>query len=91
MDGLAASRGRHAPSTAVHTFVGQIQAIDPNADIVVLGDLNDFEFSQTASILTGSSSLVDLPQTLPANERYSYVFEGNSQVLDHILLGGAPY
>jgi predicted extracellular nuclease len=55
----------------------------------VLGDLNDFEFSQTASILTGSSSLVDLPQTLPANERYSYVFEGNSQVLDHILLGGA--
>jgi uncharacterized protein len=27
-----------------------------------------------------------LPATLPAAERYPYVFEGNSQVLDHILL-----
>src|SRR2546423_2906317 len=25
---------------------------------------------------------------LPANERYSYEFEGNAQVLDHILVGG---
>ena len=24
--------------------------------------------------------------TLPQDERYSYVFEGNSQVLDHILV-----
>jgi hypothetical protein len=27
--------------------------------------------------------------TLPENERYSYVFEGNSQTLDHILLSSA--
>ena len=54
----------------------------------MLGDLNDFEFSRTTDILVGSGStaLVDLPRTLPVNERYTYVFEGNSQVLDHILL-----
>ena len=54
----------------------------------VLGDLNDFEFSKTADILVGSGStaLTDLPRTLPANERYTYVYQGNSQVLDHILL-----
>ena len=54
----------------------------------MLGDLNDFEFSATADILVGSgaTALVDLPRTLPVNERYTYVFEGNSQVLDHILL-----
>jgi hypothetical protein len=80
---------RHQQATAVRGFVSQLQAIDPAADIVVLGDLNDYEFSPTATILTGSGTLVDLPTTLPLAERYTYVFEGNSQVLDHILLGGA--
>jgi len=26
--------------------------------------------------------------TLPRDERYSYVFEGNSQALDHVLVSG---
>ena len=54
--------------------------------MVVLGDLNDFDFSATANILVGGGTLTDLPRTLPLAERYTYVFEGNSQVLDHILL-----
>jgi hypothetical protein len=33
--------------------------------------------------------LTDLIDTLPLNERYSYVFEGNSQTLDHVLLSKA--
>ena len=66
----------------------QLQAVDPKARIVVLGDLNDFEFSQTADLLVGSGStaLVDLPRTLPVRQRYSYVFQGNSQVLDQIMV-----
>ena len=36
--------------------------------------------------LTSTGHLVDLPRTLPIQERYTYVFEGNSEVLDHILL-----
>ena len=55
---------------------------------MVLGDLNDYEFSQTADILVGDGYLTDLPRTLPADERYSYDFEGNSEVLDHILISG---
>jgi predicted extracellular nuclease len=79
---------RHAQARAVRGFVDQLLAIDHNAEVVVLGDLNDFEFSTTADLLVGSgrTALVDLPRTLPAAERYSYVFEGNSQVLDHILV-----
>jgi predicted extracellular nuclease len=80
---------RHAQATQVKTFVDQILAIDPSADIVVLGDLNDFEYSQTAQILTTGGSLVDLPLTLPLTERYTYVYEGNSQVLDQILVSHA--
>ncbi len=33
----------------------------------------------------------DLIDTLPVNERYSYVFEGNSEVLDHILVSDALF
>jgi predicted extracellular nuclease len=72
----------------VRDFVGALQAVDPNANIVVLGDINDFEFSPTAAKLTSSGTLVDLVNTLPVGERYSYVFQGNSQTLDHILVGG---
>jgi predicted extracellular nuclease len=51
----------------------------------VLGNINDFEFAQTVELLKGAV-LTTLMNTLPKPERYSYVFEGNSQVLDQILV-----
>jgi uncharacterized protein len=69
----------------VHDFVGTILSHDPNANVVVLGDLNDFDFSTALNVLTGSI-LHDLMGTLPQSERYTYVFDGNSQALDHILV-----
>ena len=54
----------------------------------MLGDINDFEFSPTVDKLTEGGALVALMKTLPVNERYSYVFQGNSQTLDQILVGG---
>ena len=76
---------RHAQAQVVNDFVDEIKAADRNANVIVLGDINDFEFSQTVNILEGGvlSSLMD---TLPQPERYSFVFEGNSQVLDQILV-----
>jgi predicted extracellular nuclease len=76
---------RHQQAQIVNNFVDAILAADSNANVVVLGDLNDFEFSQTVSILEGGV-LHALMKTLPQNERYSYVFEGNSQSLDHIVV-----
>jgi predicted extracellular nuclease len=81
---------RHAQAALVRSFVGSIESADHLANVVVLGDLNDFDFSQTANILTAGHALVDLPGTLPLPERYTYVFEGNSQVLDQILLSPWP-
>ena len=82
---------RHAQAQAVRTFQDQLLAADPNARIVTLGDINDFEFSTTANILAGkgANAMTDLPRTLPANERYTYVYQGNSQVLDHIFISPA--
>ena len=78
---------RHQQAQIVHDFVGQLETADPNANVVVLGDLNDFEWSDTVQILA-SGVLHDLMDTLPLNQRYSYEFEGNAQVLDHILISG---
>ncbi len=68
-------------------FVSQLLAADPLANIVVLGDLNDFEFSAPVGLLK-AAGLNALIETLPQEERYSYVFEGNSQTLDHIMVSG---
>ena len=78
---------RHAQAQAVNHFVDDILASDPQANVIVLGDLNDFEFSDTVHILEGGV-LTSLMDTLPQAERYSYDFEGNSQVLDQILVSG---
>jgi predicted extracellular nuclease len=76
---------RHAQAQVLNDFVDSITAADPNANVIVLGDINDFEFSETVQILSGDV-LTSLMETLPKAERYSYVFEGNSQVLDQILV-----
>lgn len=102
---------RHAQAQVINDFVDEILAVDADAHIVVLGDINDFDFSETVEILSGTRRplnpgpfepdpdgsgqtavtgetrvLVSLFEALPPNERYSYVFDGNSQVLDQILV-----
>ncbi len=75
---------RNQQATIVANFVGNILALDPNANVVVAGDLNDFEFSNPLNTLK-SAGLNALIEKLPANERYTYNFEGNAQTLDHVL------
>lgn len=82
---LSSETQRNQQATVVRDFVQSILAIDPNANVVVAGDLNDFEFSNPVNNLE-SAGLTTLIETLPQNERYSYVFDGNSQTLDHILV-----
>ncbi len=76
---------RTQQAAIVANFVQSLTAIEPTANVVVLGDLNDFEYSPSLTIIK-NVGMTDLIETLPANERYSYVFEGNSQALDHILV-----
>jgi predicted extracellular nuclease len=82
---LTSEMQRLQQAQIVATFVSQILAIDSNAAIAVLGDLNDFEFSPPVGALK-NAGLTALVETLPPNERYSYVYEGNAQTLDHLLV-----
>ncbi|EHR63620.1 endonuclease/exonuclease/phosphatase family protein [Saccharomonospora cyanea] len=74
----------------VRDFVDELLSVDRKANVVVAGDLNDFPFSPTLRELTRGGELRSLMDTLPPSERYSYVYEGNSQVLDHVLISGGP-
>lgn len=86
---------RDAQAGVVNTFVNAALAAQSNAKVAVLGDLNEFTFNAPLLTLTGADSgngvLTDLADTLIADPaaRYSYVFEGNAQALDHILVSDA--
>ncbi|MFJ9350878.1 endonuclease/exonuclease/phosphatase family protein [Streptomyces sp. NPDC101237] len=81
---------RRLQAAQENAFVKSLLAADPRARIVAAGDLNDFEFSDAVKTLTGNGhDLTDLIDTLPVSERYSYVYDGNSQTLDHILTSPA--
>ena len=72
-------------ANVVNGFVKDIQAKDPNANVVLLGDFNDFEFSNPLKALKGNE-LTNMIEKVPAEERYTYSYQGNAQVLDHILV-----
>ncbi|MBB5960630.1 hypothetical protein FHS29_007258 [Saccharothrix tamanrassetensis] len=67
-------------------FARRLLDNDPDARLVLAGDFNDTEFSPPLRTLR-DLGLTDLPATLPEPERYTYIYQGNAQVLDHILLG----
>ncbi|MFD5437428.1 endonuclease/exonuclease/phosphatase family protein [Kitasatospora sp. NPDC127067] len=73
-------------ATVEQAFVAQLLAADKEAKVVSLGDFNDYQFSPALGALTKDGVLRDLVNELPETEQYSYVYQGNSQVLDHILV-----
>jgi predicted extracellular nuclease len=79
---------REAQVRALRAYMSHLVEVDSGAQVVVLGDMNTFETSDDlAIILPGAPPLLtDLIARVAQPERYSYIFEGNSQVLDHIFV-----
>ncbi|WP_249745511.1 5'-nucleotidase C-terminal domain-containing protein [Mesobacillus boroniphilus] len=71
-------------ANVVKGFITDVLSKNENANVVVLGDLNDFEFSNPIQTLKGDI-LTNLVEMVPKAERYTYNYQGNAQVLDHIL------
>ncbi|RMZ77306.1 hypothetical protein DV737_g4455, partial [Chaetothyriales sp. CBS 132003] len=87
VDGGVDQRTQQANLTAA--FAQSIVAVDSNANVLVAGDFNEFDFvqplltfKQVASDLQSLDVLADIPEV----ERYSYLFEQNSQELDHFFV-----
>ncbi|KAF5382416.1 hypothetical protein D9615_002975 [Tricholomella constricta] len=81
---------RTSQISLVASFVQTILAADNSANIVVAGDFN--EFLQTRAVykpLTDILTDIDEAADVPAVERYSYVFDQNSEQLDHAFISSA--
>ncbi len=81
----AGEAARIAQSTAIKAYITNLLSSDPNAYVAVLGDFNAFYFEESLELIE-NGVITNLYRTIPEEERYSYVFEGNAQGLDHILV-----
>jgi predicted extracellular nuclease len=71
--------------------MGDFNAFEFNDGYVdVMGTIVGSPASANQVVLANSDmvnpNLINLIETLPSSERYSYVFDGNAQALDHILV-----
>jgi predicted extracellular nuclease len=66
-------------------IVQEIQAREPDARIAILGDLNTFPDTPSINLLR-EGGLLHVFEQLPPEERYTYIFQGESETLDHILV-----
>ena len=83
-------------TTAVRDYVAGLLAANPDAHVAVMGDFNGFQFEQTLTLLEANGALYNLVRTLAPEDQYSYLFEGNTQQIDHLLVsqslkGGAVF
>ena len=84
--GEAATEPRRAAQSAWNVeIIDRLRAADPDAHIVVMGDLNSFYDSLPIDILR-ESGLRHVFDVLPGEERYTYIYQGVAQTLDHILV-----
>ncbi len=83
--GAVADIQRLKQAEIVNQFASEILKADSNANLVVLGDLNDFVESEPLKALKGTI-LSNLIETVPASDRFTFKFQGRKQVLDHILV-----
>jgi predicted extracellular nuclease len=67
-------------------LVSATMAPDRDTAIVVLGDFNDYDKSSVMEVLLESGILIDGLERVPESERYSYIFDGASQLVDWILV-----
>ena len=94
----AAELTRAAQAAAVNDYIDRLLAANPDAMIAVAGDFNEFQFEEPLRVLTGeldfdgaqvtgggTEVLQNLTYLLAEEERYSALFEGNAQMIDHIF------
>ena len=90
---------RLAQAAFIHDLVAELLAADPNANIVVLGDFNEYSFpiapvqpppGDVLQTLAGTPPILfNLGDAMDGDLAYSYNFQGISQQLDHLLVSSA--
>ena len=87
LGGASADQRRVEQAQLVHDIAADFETQIPF--VLTLGDLNDFEDSATLQALYAGDVFTNTWYALPAEMRYSYIYQGVSQILDHILVSPA--
>lgn len=73
-------------------YVDALKATDPNKSVIVVGDLNanyeDGAYKKLAYKSDGTERFKDVALTLPEEDRYTYIYRGKKNILDHIMVTG---
>ncbi|KXT14219.1 hypothetical protein AC579_7536 [Pseudocercospora musae] len=79
---------RTAQANVSGSFIRQILRYDSNAAIMAAGDYNEFSIVQSLKTFASVSGLKSLDDVvgISATERYTYLFDMNSQELDHMYV-----
>jgi uncharacterized protein len=77
---------RLAEAQVSSRVVGARAASEPDALVVLGGDLNDTPGSPPLDALTVGGGLIRVADDLPPAEQATYVYQGNGQSIDHLLL-----
>ncbi len=79
---------RHILAQTIADFTKAGLAQNPNANIVMLGDFNDYEFTKTIEILE-AGGMANLVSRHDASDRFSYFYNGNKSLdnINNLLVG----
>lgn len=89
--GAAATAARRmAQAEHINHLAADLLELDASARIVVLGDFNDYELAPPLLRMTSAGGqLLNPLLAIPRPQRYSYIFDGISQLIDGILISPA--
>ena len=80
------NKWRTAEAKAIVEILAELRKAGQKAPFVLLGDLNDERDSEPLAPLFGK--FVDATSAVAAETRYSYVYAGRKQQIDHVLHDG---
>ncbi|KAH0526568.1 hypothetical protein TsFJ059_009871 [Trichoderma semiorbis] len=79
---------RTVQTSIVAEFVAEILSQDPAANILVAGDFNEYSQVDPLTTFSSISGLTDLDEVVGIDpvERYTYLFDMNTEELDHMYV-----
>ena len=85
---LASERIRLQQVRVINGMVQELLRQRADANVIVLGDLNDFTYSESLQVLCGEQ-LTNLTGNLPVQDQYSYIYQGSAELIDHVLVSSS--
>jgi uncharacterized repeat protein (TIGR01451 family) len=76
---------RVAQATALLNFIHQLQTSSGDPDVLVIGDMNSYALEDPITTFKNGGMVDLIAASVPAQTRYTYVFDGEAGYLDAML------